>query len=72
MTLREQMVVDNTTVFDPNKAKWDRHVFDSEGILLTKFIIDRSFSLFRIYGDRLFLMDTQNEMAVYEYKIVEK
>jgi len=71
-TMRKQFDIGNMASIDLATAQWDLHVLDSEGILLTKFSIDRSFFHFRIFGDRLFLIDTENTMSVYEYKIVEK
>jgi len=49
-------------------------VYDKEGILLTRipieFGISREFK--RIYNDCIYFMDSRQEMAVYEYKIVEQ
>ena len=49
-------------------------VYDKEGILLTRipieFGISREFK--RIINDHVYFIDSQQEMAVYEYKIVEK
>ena len=54
-------------------------IYDPDGILLTtmeletltvsKYFRDRGG--FRIFGDRLFIVDALNNMIVYEYKIVE-
>jgi hypothetical protein len=48
-------------------------VFDPDGILLFRVpfpdvLVDR----FSIYDDRLYLVDSQHESCVYEYRIVEK
>ena len=49
-------------------------VYDKEGILLTRipieFGISREFK--RIINDHVYFIDSQQEMAVYEYKIIEK
>ncbi len=49
-------------------------VFDNDGILLTKIENDRIFSIsrFKIYGDRLFIVDPLHEHAVFEYRIIQK
>jgi hypothetical protein len=48
-------------------------VFDSDGILLGRIQKDFYYGQrFRIKGDRFFLVDRDVEMAVYEYKIMEK
>jgi len=48
-------------------------VFDSDGILLFKVPFpDIMFDNFSIYDDRIYLIDSQNESCVYEYRIVER
>jgi len=47
-------------------------VFDPEGIYLGSLPVEKYFDSMHIYDDRLFLVDTVNEMCVFEYKIVEK
>jgi len=56
-------------------------VYDSGGILLQRIpfpfpvrlkAYDMMPQLKRIYGDRVYFVDTDQEMCVYEYKIVEK
>ncbi len=48
-------------------------VFDSEGILLFKVPFPNvRFDNFSIYDDRLYLIDSQHESCVYEYRIVEE
>jgi len=51
---------------------YEFNVFDSNGILLfnvsfPNVMVDK----LSIYGDRVYLIDSQNESCVYEYKIVE-
>ena len=47
-------------------------VFDSDGILLFKVPFPNvKFDNFSIYDDRIYLIDSQNESCVYEYRIVE-
>ncbi len=49
-------------------------VYNKEGILLSR--IDHEYykygSIFRIFGDRLFIIESDDEMAVFEYRIVVK
>ena len=48
-------------------------VFDSDGILRFKVPFpDVMFDNFSIYDDRIYLIDSQNESCVYEYRIVER
>lgn len=48
-------------------------IYDSNGILLSR--IPWEFGLtrttYRIFGDRIYFMDSTKEMAVYEYKIID-
>jgi hypothetical protein len=47
-------------------------VFDPDGILLFKVPFPNTrFTNFSIYDDRLYLIDSQDESCVYEYRIVE-
>ena len=57
-------------LFAPDN-KFDLHVFDSNGIFLTVLKIEHSFIKFKIYGDRLYVIDSFNEMAVFEYLIID-
>lgn len=52
--------------------KIDFEIYDREGILLGRVPIPLPFYRFRIYADRLYLVDPYFEMSIYEYKIVEK
>jgi hypothetical protein len=48
-------------------------VFDPDGILLFKVAFPNvRFDSFSIYDDRVYLIDSQHESCVYEYKIVEE
>ncbi len=48
-------------------------VFDSDGILLFKVPFPNvMFDNFSIYDDRIYLIDSQNESCVYEYRIVDR
>ncbi|MFC1564909.1 hypothetical protein ACFL6G_08245 [candidate division KSB1 bacterium] len=48
-------------------------IFDENGILLGRLQTDFYLGQhFRIIGDRLFLIDRDREMAVFEYRIIEK
>lgn len=47
-------------------------VFDANGVLLFKVPFPNvRFDNFTLYDDRIYLIDSQNESCVYEYKIVE-
>ncbi len=51
---------------------YEFNVFDSKGILLFNVSFPNvPVDKFSIYGDRIYLIDSQNESCVYEYKIVE-
>lgn len=45
-------------------------VFDNEGILLSRLPLPQNGNM-TVYGDRLFLQDSDDEMCVYEYRIVD-
>ncbi|MFC1563961.1 NHL repeat-containing protein [candidate division KSB1 bacterium] len=47
-------------------------VFDAAGSLLTQIPIDCYCNKIKIFGDRLFILDTRKGMCVYEYRIIEK
>ena len=49
-------------------------IFNSKGILLgcIPYPVSGITEFKRIYGDRMYFVDSQKEMCVYEYKIVEK
>lgn len=72
LTLREQFKLDELIPGTTPKLVIDFHIFDNEGILLGIIPVDRSFEIFKIAGDRLYMVDSQNSMSIYEYKIVEK
>ncbi|MCK4766571.1 MAG: hypothetical protein KAW12_30540 [Candidatus Aminicenantes bacterium] len=44
-------------------------IFDKEGVLLGSLPTPKHVNRIRIFGDRLFLVDTYEGMCVYEYKI---
>ena len=51
---------------------YEFNVFDSNGILLFNVSFPNvHVDKFSIYGDRIYLVDSQNESCVYEYRIVE-
>jgi len=47
-------------------------IFNNDGILLGKLPIPQNFDNMRIFQDRLYLFDYNEEMCVYEYKIIDK
>ncbi|MFC1513726.1 NHL repeat-containing protein [candidate division KSB1 bacterium] len=66
----------NTGLFDEyTKASEyiNFEVYNKDGILLTRLPYNETYySFLRIHGERLFLIDYQYSMAVYEYRIVDK
>jgi len=63
-------------VTDPNEelyySRYEFHIFDKNGIFLGKIPVEVFCYKFRIFGDRLYFIDTYEDMCIYEYKIVEK
>jgi hypothetical protein len=54
-------------------ACYEFDVFDSSGILLFKVPFPNvRFDQFSIYDDRIYLIESKNEMCVYEYRIIER
>ncbi len=47
------------------------HVFNKEGVLLSFLPVEHYVDHIRIFGDRLYMVDTHREMAVFRYRIVE-
>ncbi len=47
-------------------------IFDADGVLLGEIPITHFADVIRIAGDRLFLIDRERGVTVYEYRIVEK
>jgi hypothetical protein len=47
-------------------------VFSGDGVLLGEIPITHFADVIRIFGDRLFLIDRERGVTVYEYRIVEK
>ena len=60
------------TMHDPESVEFE--IYDPEGILLgyVPWVEINNSSILRIINDRMFLIDRSNDMAVYEYKIVDK
>ncbi|MCP4726032.1 MAG: 6-bladed beta-propeller [bacterium] len=44
-------------------------VFDPEGVLITEIPLDHFCDSIKIFGDRLYIIDTFRGMCIYEYKI---
>lgn len=63
-------IINNLIEENPDLFGFD--VFNDEGILLMQIPIHRYCDAVRIIDDRLFIVDRLRNMAVYEYKIVEK
>ena len=59
---------------DPKVETFELHVFDPDLVFLGSVPLPATIKRanFRIFGERLFFIDGVNDMAVYEYKIVEK
>jgi len=51
---------------------FELEIFDNDGILLGNLPIPQNFNYMRIFQDLVYLIDRDEEMCVYEYKIVEK
>jgi hypothetical protein len=47
-------------------------IFDPDGVLLGEIPLAHFADVIRISGDRLFLIDRERGVTVYEYRIVEK
>jgi hypothetical protein len=47
-------------------------IFDGEGVLLGEVPLTHFADVIRIFGDRLFLIDRERGVAVYQYRIVER
>ena len=47
-------------------------IFSEDGVLLGEIPLPHFADVIRIFGDRLFLIDRERGVTVYEYKIVEK
>ncbi len=78
-TLKRQKTFEEKKEQDEAKKRNDIHgihileVFDNDGILLGRIKEEFFFGQhFRIFGDRLFLIDREDEMVIYEYRIVVK
>ena len=46
-------------------------VYNKDGIMVGLIPYSKDALKFRIFGDRLFTIDTGNQMAIYQYKIIE-
>lgn len=47
-------------------------IFDPDGVLLGEIPLTHFADVIRVFGDRLFLIDRERGVTVYEYRIVEK
>ncbi|MFC1477310.1 hypothetical protein ACFL6L_02475 [candidate division KSB1 bacterium] len=59
---------------DPGQKAFDLHVLDQDGVYLGMLPVPVGWRTMRmrIFGDRLFLLESVNLMTVHEYRIVEK
>lgn len=64
---------ENKTAKELSVPRYQSEIFDSNGVLLQQSSFNELLpdSKYRIYGDRLFVIDTYKEMVIKEYKIVE-
>jgi hypothetical protein len=60
----------NTDLRTPDAFKLE--IFDADGVLLGEIPITHFTDVIRIFGDRLFLIDRERGVTVYQYRIVEK
>ncbi len=65
-------VVDQENRGDPGSLMFE--IYDEDGTLLTRFENDLLAlrTIFKIYDDKMFIVDTFEEHCVYEYRIVDK
>ncbi|MFC1731997.1 6-bladed beta-propeller [candidate division KSB1 bacterium] len=61
---------DNPSDFEPGE-RFDWYIFDADGVFLGEIDCHFDSFRFRIYGDRLYLIERVDEMVVYEYRIVD-
>jgi len=54
-----------------NEDMYEFHIFDKDGVFQGIVPVKKNFDTFRIFGDRLYIIEISSEMSVYEYKIVE-
>jgi len=47
-------------------------IFDKDGLFLGELSFPERGGFMRLIGDRIYLIDTREEMCIYEYRIVEK
>ena len=59
-------IVTESTVSD----LFDLEIYDDEGILTGRILLDTYYDRFRIFGDRLFFIDTLKSMYINEYRII--
>lgn len=52
-----------------NTDMYDLEVYTSEGKLLTKIRLDHFVNNLRIFGNKLFILDSMHSMQIYEYRI---
>lgn len=53
-----------------NTDLYEIAIYDTEGILLTTIQLDTFVDNFRIFGDRLYLIDSFREMIIRQYRII--
>ncbi|MFC1561476.1 6-bladed beta-propeller [candidate division KSB1 bacterium] len=53
------------------EGRFELHILNSDGVFLGVIELPFDPRMFRIFGDRLYLIEAVNEMVVYEYRIVE-
>ncbi|MCP4723616.1 MAG: 6-bladed beta-propeller [bacterium] len=64
----EKTVTGNTETTETDM--FDLEVFSSNGVLICRLRLDHFVDAMRIFGDRLFIIDQQHGMQVYEYRII--
>ena len=72
LTVTKQGKIDYT---EPEKSvppTFEIEIYDKDGILLGSLPSVEIKGQLRIFGDNLYLVNTEEEMCVYEYRIVEK
>jgi hypothetical protein len=71
LTYDRQPVKDETYRDDTASGLYKFEIFSANGILLTQIPLDTYGDNFRIFGDKLFIVDVFRDMAVLEFRIKE-
>ena len=60
------------TPHNSNKDFWRFEIYNPDGVLIGRIPVPQdNFNTMRIFGSTMFLIDTNFDMVIYEYKIVD-